>query len=237
MVPSDRLLLVASIGVAPLVAGIVVAAYESDVRSLRRTASVLVFAHLPFAAVMTLLRIEGTAMAGDAAKHVAVSVPPAANGRTLVAVVAPDGLLCSQIPIHRIGMRLPEVPRLRCLSTSAGDVWVTRRSDRELELRHDDGFFTEPIDTLFRAQDHPFRADTSVTLSDVTMRVTALTAEGFPRTVVATFRAPLESEAFHWVTWRPEGWTPWALPAQAETVRVEGTPLAATFFARALGRR
>jgi hypothetical protein len=87
------------------------------------------------------------------------------------------------------------------------------------------GFLTNPMDALTRDPQKPFLLGTKVTLTDVTIEVTALTDDGRPAEALFRFDEPLESATYRWTKQVDGRLVPFELPAIGASVRLDAQPL------------
>jgi hypothetical protein len=107
---------------------------------------------------------------------------------------------------------------LRVLASGDSAVTLTRIDERTLEVRPERGFLESVADVTCRSPRHPMPSGTVVSLSDVVIDVTRLTADERPAEVVFHFRASLEDPSFEWLRWDRHGFVPLELPAIGKTL-------------------
>jgi hypothetical protein len=223
--PHDRLLMIASIGGAGLVAVSLAAVAEGASaawpaaarRALGTLAVVWLLVHGLHAPLSLPLQAVGMGLLGRATDRAMNAIPRDIGTRTLMVVNAPFDLLCSQIPWWSLSVGREAPARLRCLGTSEHAVRVSRPSERELYLRVQEGYFDGRLDGLFRSLDRPLRAGDSVGLSDMTVEVLELTPDARPRQVRVRLHPHVDPGARVWMTWQGKGWVPFELPGVGES--------------------
>jgi hypothetical protein len=146
-------------------------------------------------------------------------LPEAADlaGHTIVIVRSP---ICLGT-IFRFGVSHTldgaEPARVRPLAMEIGPARVTRTDERTLLVHADRGVMNDPTTFLFR--EHSLRLGEVVTLSDLTITVTAVDAHGDATDATFRFATPLEDPERAWVTWnrgRFEGFVPMAVGASVD---------------------
>ncbi|MEM7152496.1 MAG: hypothetical protein AAF799_06605 [Myxococcota bacterium] len=100
------------------------------------------------------------------------------------------------------------------LAPMVGDVRVIRKDERTLEVTPTDGFMAIGLDRIHR-RDPRLALGHVVSLPDVDIEVVALTDDGRPATVTATFRVPLEDPSLRWLV--TEACDPEAFPVEVCT--------------------
>jgi hypothetical protein len=149
----------------------------------------------------------------------AIQALPAMAGETLVIVTAPNSFYPAFIPYLREQAGQAAPARLRLLATGLYPVEVRRLDERTLLVRPAGGYLLA-LDTVFRGPGHPFEPGEPVVLSDVTIQITALTADGRPAEARFQFTGPLETETWRWVYWQNGAYHPFPLPGVGEQIRV-----------------
>ncbi|HNQ21593.1 MAG TPA: hypothetical protein PKK06_00700 [Phycisphaerae bacterium] len=80
------------------------------------------------------------------------------------------------------------------------------------------GYAAQLLDRLFRDDGHPLQLGQRIALREVTIEITAATADQRPAEITFHFRQPLESPAYRWVHWQGGVYVPFSLPAVGETI-------------------
>jgi len=227
--PNDRLLMVASVAGAGLVAQ-ALATWRGGGPVSRVTAIFLLAVHLVAAPLGLPPRAYSMSFLANATVRSIEQVPHDLAGKTLVVVNAPDGLMCAQILAHgaSLGVRLPA--RLRCVGVSRDTVTVTRPTERSLALATRDGFFSGTLDTLFRAADIPWHVGDGPRTTAVRVSVAALAASGRPSELRADFDEPLESDAHVFIVWRGKSYVRFVPPPVGGSVALPPTNMAEVIF-------
>lgn len=229
--PNDRLLMVASLAGAGLVAQ-ALAAWRAGGPISRRMALFLVAVHLIVAPLSLPARAGSMRVFAAASERSFGAVPHDLPGKTLIVVNAPDGLMCAQILAHGASLGIGLPARLRCLGVSRSPLVVSRTSERTLVLEARDGFFDGALDTLFRAPEIPWRVGEGPRLGAVTVTVGELTPAGRPKVLRAELDAPLESESHVFITWRGSRYVRFTPPGVGERVDLPAISMSDVLFGR-----
>ncbi len=225
--PHDRLLTFAGVGAAPVVAlalaPLVQAARDGVAVGgwLRRVGLWGLFAlHLVIAPLWLPLRVRAPL---DLSRMIAgadqsVDDSPAVRDKTVILVNPPADPYAGLLPTLRAAQGRPMPRALRWLATGASEVRVTRVDARSLRVRPSAGFLSLPSERMQRNPARRMPVGYEVRYSDTTIRVTALTRDGRPSEILASFAAPLEDPRFVFMVWSSEKrFVPFALPAIGES--------------------
>jgi hypothetical protein len=227
--PSDRTLLFASVAGAALLAQLFGTVLQRQFwwgqPGRQRTLAaipmtLLVVRKLLFAPLLFPLRDRTMDWLGQLNDRAADAVPDVSDlaDRSLVIPNPPSVDLASFIPLIR-ATRGQTVPRtVRLFATAGSAMTLTRTSEWELLVRPTVGFVAYGPDQVFRSSRYPLRLGEKVELSDMTITITELRAEGNPAAAVFAFREPLESPKHVWLAWDQHGCHPFSPPRVGETV-------------------
>lgn len=227
--PNDRLLLIASIPSAGLVAhGI--GLWRQGKGVSRALALYWVLVHLVMAPLLLPVRARSIHAFGEMAERALRGVPRELGGKTLVVLSAPDGLMCVQILAHgaSLGHSMPD--RLRCIGVTTGAVRISRPDERTLELRSEAGFFSGTLDALFRSPERAWHLGEGPSTAVVSTQVIALTPSGLPAALRARFDAPLDDPGSVLVIWRGRGYQRFVPPPVGQSVEHPPTSMAEVLF-------
>ncbi len=223
--PSDRLLFLPGLGVAAFIGAVVAAALDGRMASPVRRAAVavtamgLVGANVVLGGVALPSRVrtmENVARGVERAVASAMTGHAAAD-QLLVLVNAPSfyvGALVVGVPSSR-GEPVPR--HTRVLFGGSVPVAVARLDDRTLLVRAQEGFFTDPIDRVYRGRRHALRPGDGLMLTSTLAIVQEVTAEGDPSAVTYRFAAPLEDPSQRFLEWSDGAYRPFSPPAVGET--------------------
>lgn len=218
--PHDRLLLPTSVAAFGLIAQLLAdyrqrrprALWES--RPLRIVAMVLIGVHLLLAPVLLPVKTALAGTFGNTVRQAARSLSSLKplQGRTLVFVTGPGFFFTNWAPVIRYHLGLSVPQRVRVLATTTGDVRVTRSDPYTLLLQAKDSFANAALDRLLRPADRPFHPGEIYRVSDLTVRIEAVTARGNARTIRCRFKTRLEDLPYRWAVWHGTGYQPFVLP-------------------------
>lgn len=124
------------------------------------------------------------------------------ESQRVIYVNAPDGMFTGYVSVIRDYIGRPVPGAFLVLASGTRPVEIERRDDATLRIRQPGGFWRATTDTLMRAPSIPMRLGERVTLSDVTVEVTHMTADRVADEVVFRFARPLEHARWRWVEWR-----------------------------------
>jgi hypothetical protein len=217
--PSDRLLLLVSVGVMGLVARIVGALAEtqrsSAVPPLRaRLAIVFAICHLVWSPLLLPVRaaqmqILGRALDGSIAS---LSRAPAVAERTVVIVNPPVDVFASYAQPELAWKRAPRPPSLYWLTNGSSELRVSRPDAQTLTIERAGGFLSTALERHYRDRADSLDPSAPIELRRMSVRIERLTPDGRPLSVSFRFREALESSAYLFLAWRRDRYEPLALP-------------------------
>ncbi len=219
---SDRLLVLAGFGVMPLLARGMHDALRgvgaADLRLRRLFTGLLAVAHLLVDPVLLPALALSPAWVASFAKAADASLPatPALREQTVIVAGVPDSAILSYLPAMRTVEGEPRPDKLYWLSATARPTQIERRGTRVLRVTSEDGFFDPRWES--RSPGHPFHRGDRIVLSEMTVVVEALTADGRPAVCDFHFARPLDSPRYLWRTWRRGRLAPFAPPAPGQAV-------------------
>jgi hypothetical protein len=222
VVPTDRVWMLAGVGVAAALGSWVVAVAERGQSKLARGAAlVLLLRHTVLAVLLLPMRSTLPRVFGAAMSRAADSAPDdaALAHETLVVVNAPHVFFSSMVPLLRREEGGTVPARLRTLVATMDAVELTRVDEHSVALRVAGGFLDRPADELAWSRDEPRPAGYRIQLSDMSFEVTRATSDGRPEEVLVRFGA--SPRRLRWVTWKGDGFAPFELPRVGERVELE----------------
>jgi hypothetical protein len=249
-VPGERLLLVPGVGGAVLVARLILvlvpgAGAGVDVsraarwgRRVGRPALLgLVALHLILAPLMLPLRAgvpELTAAALARAER-GVPVADAIEGQTVVVLNAPFDIMVSYLQPAREARGVPRPAHLHWLATASSPLTIERVDERTLRVRPERGFLYSSAERHYRGDPRALKVGASVTLSEMTVRVVEVTADGRPQAAEFRFRDQLESGRYRFVRFLDGELVPARLPERGGRVSFPREDFFAVMLHEALG--
>jgi hypothetical protein len=166
------------------------------------------------------LRASGLVWARGLNELAEQAVPDAADidTHTLVIVNPPLMDFASYLALVR-ATRGEVVPgRVRWLTAGQFGLTLTRTSDRSIVVRPDRGFFEDRVAEIFRAARRSMRLGDTVALSDMTVTITEVLANGKAAAAEFVFPKPLESPTYLWRVYTEHGCESMRLPGVGETI-------------------
>ena len=99
---------------------------------------------------------------------------------------------------------------------------LLRTGERSLRVRQDGGFALQPTETLTCQAGRAWSAGTHVRLSDLTVEIIDLTADGRPQTVDFIFDRALHDASLRFTEWNGYTLVPFEVPGLGKWRRIEG---------------
>lgn len=242
--PSSRLLLLASLGGAGLLAQWLLTCREAGRVGLARVAFWPALAlHVGLAPLGLLGAAGGVRLLGDVPARAARSLPrePTVAGQHLLLVNTPSAFLSSQSLLEHGLAGGPRPALAHVLGSGLGATQVGRPDLHSLLVRPAGGYLAPPgsvgrngaggpaafdqhhilaiFDRLYRGNDG-FRAGQRLVLGGLEVQVPALTADGRPAEARFVFERPLEDAGYRWLQWRAGAYAPFTLPAVGAVVEL-----------------
>ncbi len=143
---------------------------------------------------------------------------PDMENKTVVVVNAPNPFLFLGLPVLRAYENKPLPERTRVLAPGFVPLEVTRTGEKALLLKAQTGnvlspetsredfkinfvYFYDEFNSLFRAEDLPFRAGEQVELTGMSVEVIDIDSAGQPRQVLFHFAVSLDDPSLSWLQW------------------------------------
>ncbi len=228
--PSDRLLLLASLGSMGLL-GLFLGSYFKSTALFRkkgRLYSILsgvflgasLLLHLVVSPVTTPLFTHLTAGFMRIPMRGAKSLPSDSSmeDKTVVLLTAPDVFASNLLPIWRRALKMPVPRQVLALTNGFNPVQVARTGETELTLTINNGHFGQFSHDLFRQADQPMRPGHLVHYPGMKIEVLRSTPDGDPIEIRTTFDAPLEDPRYLWFAWGTVGYVPFTPPKAGTAV-------------------
>jgi hypothetical protein len=249
-VPSERLLLVPGIGGAVLVARLIWKLLPNGVSNSEdgqevpdampigsRAWRLLLLAALVFwrLIVCTLLwLILGGAMnvLGSAIDRIDRDIPatPDITSRTVIVVNAPFDTMLSYLQVAREARGTPRPAHLYWLASASSRLALETLDERTLRVRPARGFLLMPIERHYRSDPRALAVGASVSLSEMTVRVLAVTPDGRPAAADFRFREPLSSPSYLLRRWERGRLLPFVPPSRGQIVHLPREDFFRTLF-------
>lgn len=229
--PQDRLLTLASVGGAPIIAlvleRLLARVSERRTRVTGIALYTLVFLHLLLPVVTFPITCASTGLIEQANKIADHSLPmePGVAAETVIIANAPTELMCVAVPIVRSSLREPVPAHTLLLSVGNDAVSVDYVDPHTILVRSEGESLNTPWANLFRrTSTEPLRAGWRRELSNVRIEVIEAAPEGSPRLTKFTFKEPLNSAKLHWTTWAGDRYTPFTVPGVGDRMELAARP-------------
>lgn len=173
-----------------------------------------------------------------------VGSQPDLGNKTVVVVNAPNPFLFLGLPVLRAYENKPLPERTRILAPGFVPLEITRTGEKTLLLKAQTGnilspetsredfkpnfvYFYHEFNSLFRAEDLPFRQGEKVVLSGMSVEVIDVDGEGQPTQVFCRFAVSLDDPSLSWLQWNWKkggfgSYSRFEVPAVGEKTYIEG---------------
>jgi hypothetical protein len=240
--PSDRLLLLAGVGGAGLMARITTPLFQPTAwQALGRGHAALCVlfgvVHLGLAPLSSPLRAAQMQLVGRTLETATACLDgvEGLEHRTVVIVNAPLDALASYIQAERAWRRMPRPKHLYWLTTAGSQIRVSRPDANTLNVERADGFLSTPLERHYRARPRALEPGEQIRLGPMTATIVSATDEGRPRSVSFRFAEALESESYVFLSWQDDRYQPLALRTLADPLAFPAEDLGRILARTALG--
>jgi hypothetical protein len=192
--PMDRLLIFSSLGLMPLLGGLIL--WPGPSRWSRWSAAALFVLHLPLSAPWAMVRGWTTPAGADFARS-GLSTDPADPTQTHVAVTGTFHRVHHTTFMRRVDGQ-PTARRTLVLSSCMADTVVTRVDERTLDVHAPAGWLGLDLDRIHRADGATLPVGSRISLPDAELEVTESTADGRPSRARVRFAVPLDHPSLAW---------------------------------------
>jgi hypothetical protein len=223
--PHNRMLFVASIGAA----GLIAQWWQTSVRDAldvtgrtlggysRVFGAAMVRIHIFVAAPLVAFNAVGLIFF-DAVRHSFNDVGPEAVGREAVFLTSPDYFAVRLMKMSKAVDNVPGPARWRTLGIGPEQTTVTRAADKTLVLDYEGGALHEASLTkasldLYRSVNNPMQKGQTVDLQGLHIEVLEVTGDGRPRRVAFNFAQSLDSPGYRFYNWADNHFHEFAIPA------------------------
>lgn len=226
--PHNRMLFVASIGAAGLLAqwwhayAPSLAGAKNTLGAFSRGVGIMGIAgHLVLSALIVPFNSCGLMLFG-AHERAFNDVGAEAVGKDAVFVTSPDYFAVRLVRMGKAVEHVPSPRRWHPLAFGPEQVSVTRAGDKALILDYANGAMREATYTkqsldLYRSADKPLHQGDRIALDGLTIEVLEVTPDGRPLQVRFDFEASLDAERYRFYYWTDNHFRPLELPAVGET--------------------
>jgi hypothetical protein len=230
----DRLLTGVSLGAMALVAEILAGFVQSSVRPrfASAVAGALVLCHVVVAPVLFPFRAQATSSVNRVLGRAHQSVPSDAgvSSRSVILLNPPIDPFVGYFLAYRAVAGEPRPKHLRWFATGVTDLRIERVDDTTLRIRPGAGFLSSFTQMMLRSPTRPIELGEQIALSDVTVEVSALTADGRPSEILVRFAVPLEDPSLQWLQWGKHDYVPFRVPRVGETLVVPAVDMSEMMF-------
>lgn len=224
--PSDRNLLIASIGASALVAHVLSALIENraalgppgsvSLRSAKLFSSILIGLHLAISPVALLFTSYVIGYMDRSFRYVNASVPT--GQERIVVINSPMDMLAASLPILRSGRGDAPPSHWLWLSAGTGRVTVERTGENSLSVALSEDFLRAPWSKIFRRPEtDPMAPGYSVTVDGTVITVRAVSPDGRPTEIAVEFEGPIDGGGYRFLTWQDQAYVPFTLPEAGAT--------------------
>jgi len=226
--PHDRLLFFVGIGGMALLAMLLVRLFDRKVSTGmgRLFGWALIVVHVVIAAPLQLAMSTSISSQEPIYANPPRSLPddPRLEAQRLVIVNAPNTFYGQYTLIVRRFDSKPAPRSILMLAPGTSSFTLERSSEHALSIEAKDGWLGSPFDNVYRDSIERFPNNYQVRLSDVEIRVVALTEDGRPKRAHFTFERELEDDSLRWVRYEDGRYVPFEPPAVGKTAVIEGVP-------------
>jgi len=226
--PSGRLLFFASLGMIGALAQLIAAWREGEgwfpTRGVRRAITMPVvywsaLGHLFFSPFAFLIAMNQMTILEGIVIRNANGLPdaPELARQRVVIVNAPDATFLAYISIIREAQGRPAPAKVLGMAAGVRPLELARIDDKTVTLSSSVALVQPGTDLLIRSTD-PFEVGYRVALSDVTIEITRVNADGWPTEARFTFARPLEDPSLRFMQWKDQTLAPLALPKIGERI-------------------
>ena len=226
--PGARVLLLANVGFAPLLAVMIRRGLGGPGVARRVAAGLLVLVHLVLPPLVTMGNVSFNADIGRKTEAIALGADLGPN-RPRVFVIGTSDPMITMYASAILAERTPD--ELSCFSVLSGarqDLKLSRVGPAEIVIRTTRGpMVKDTFETLFRSQSLPFTVGEEAHQCGATFRVTAI-EDGKPTEVHVLLDRPMDDPSLRFLVWRHGRLQAMNVPLEGETLDVpwEAGPLA-----------
>lgn len=224
VVSSNRLLMLAGIGVFGLIAELVETASAGFSLVFARVSLAL---HVGVAPLAFMALTHQFAFGGMLSAKFTRALPTDASiaRRDLVALNAAEPAALAYMPLDRALRGIPAPRRAWTLSIAWHPVDVKRIDDKTLELAPHSGFLEDSISGLVRDAHTPLPLGVPIACGPMTVTVTRLRPDGRAGAAIFVFDRSLDDPSLFFVKFDGDAFRETTLPKIGETMTLPGTPL------------
>lgn len=229
--PADRLLVATSLGGAALLGQLLLLLFDATrtTRARRLLGYALVAVHCVLSPLYFAVRSRDLVLTERllARADRSIANTPALADKTVIMLNPALCPLGTYFPVYRAAHHGELPAAFRYLADGESPLRVERVDEHTLRLRPEAGFLSSASQRVFRRQ-RPFQQGERIALSDMSITVSELRADGRPAEVLVQLDKPLEDPSLQWLRWGERAYVPFALPKLGESVvlpKVDAIPL------------
>lgn len=211
--PSDRLLLLVDVAAMAIVSRALVTLWEERAaRVSARTAfgALLFVTHAvvaPLVAPWRARQMQELAQA-NARAFACLERIPDLEDKVVVVLGAPTDFFVSYLQAERAARGAARPERVYWFTNPAAPLEVQALGERRLALTRQGGFFTTPPERLYRQSSAPLALGERVSLPELSVQVTGVTASGQPERFELSFDEAITAGRYVFLAWRGTAYAP-----------------------------
>lgn len=245
--PGERLLLGVGVGASPLVASLLLTAFDQERPEgqqrpgwLRTVILIfLLLIHLVLAPVLLPFWARSMEVLGRVVDRAERSIPASADIRdkTVIIVNAPFDIMASFIQVMRESRHQNRPRHLYWLAVSSSPLEIGRSGERTLRVRPRAGFLHTPPEQHYRADAGSLGRGAVVRMPQMSVTITAVTEDGRPQEADFEFHRALDSTGYLFLVYENGKYRPFNLPPAGQTVKLPAEDFFTTMISELLGLR
>jgi len=142
---------------------------------------------------------------------------PKLESQRLIVVNPPEPVFVAYVMIARTDDGLPAPQKMLSLSSGVRAMNLTRTGESTVVLSSVQGL-VQPTTDLLTRDDRHFVTGYRVDLSDDSVEITRVNADGWPTEARFTFARALENDTYRWMQWKGQTLAPLSLPKIGESL-------------------
>jgi hypothetical protein len=223
VIPSARLLLIASFGLVGFLAMIA----EETTKAARRYVVWAIGVRLLVSPIVFTVHEHQMVITSGRIDSFAENLPsdPAVADKRLVMLNAPDAMFAYYMVVNRNYRGRPAPSTMLSLAGGYRDVTITRTDERTLVVKVDEGFYRRGTDLLFRTHREITPVGKRIETTDFVVTTTHALPDGVIDEARYELREPLESPHWLFTEWHGGPLEPIKPLAIGETRTLRGTPM------------
>jgi len=223
--PANRLLFFIGLGAFGLLACFLSEAMQPSARWYqRRFAKIVLTLHLIQIPLLPLTAFSPFLIGNIEPSIASLPTDSAFGHQTAIFVNAPSHFYVAYIPDIRELTNQPIPAHIRFLASGLDSIVLTR-SDLNTLVVQPQGGYLAGFDAVFRDPNHPLALGQQIVLSDMNIKVLALTSDQRPAKVAFHFALSLEDPSLRWLQWAKGVYVPFVPPSVGQTLTLAPSSL------------